>query len=78
MTNLDSIFKSRDITLPTKVRLVKAMVFLVVMYGYESWIVKSPDEDHVVGSPYCSHSPPPHVIISSHLSRVLALNWGRF
>ena len=40
MTNLDSIFKSRDITLPTKVRLVKAMVFLVVMYGRESWTVK--------------------------------------
>ena len=37
MTNLDSIFKSRDITLPTKVRLVKAMVFPVVMYGHESW-----------------------------------------
>ena len=37
MTNLDSIFKSRDITLPTKARLVKAMVFLVVMYGCESW-----------------------------------------
>ena len=40
MTNLDSIFKSRDITLPTKVSLVKAMVFLVVMYGCESWTVK--------------------------------------
>ena len=40
MTNLHSIFKSRDITLPTKVRLVKAMVFPVVMYGYESWTVK--------------------------------------
>ena len=40
MTNLDSIFKSRDITLPTKVRLVKAMVFPVVMYGRESWTVK--------------------------------------
>ena len=40
MTNLDSIFKSRDITLPTKVRLVKAMVFLVVMYWCESWTVK--------------------------------------
>ena len=40
MTNLDSIFKSRDITLPTKVRLVKAMVFTVVMYGCESWTVK--------------------------------------
>ena len=40
MTNLDNIFKSRDITLPTKVHLVKAMVFLVVMYGCESWTVK--------------------------------------
>ena len=40
MTNLDSIFKSRDITLPTKVRLVKAMVFPVVMYGCESWTEK--------------------------------------
>ena len=40
MTNLDSIFKSRDISLPTKVHLVKAMVFPVVMYGYESWTVK--------------------------------------
>ena len=40
MTNLDSIFKSRNITLPTKVRLVKAMVFPVVMYGCESWSVK--------------------------------------
>ena len=40
MTNLDSIFKSRDIALPTKVRLVKAMVFPVVMYGFESWTIK--------------------------------------
>ena len=40
MTNLDSIFKSRDITLPTKVRLVKAVVFPVVMYGCESWTIK--------------------------------------
>ena len=40
MTNLDNIFKSRDITLPTKVRLVKAMVFPVVMYGCASWTVK--------------------------------------
>ena len=40
MTNLDGIFKSRDITLPTKVRLVEAMVFPVVMYGCESWTVK--------------------------------------
>ena len=40
MTNLDSILKSRDITLPTKVRLVKAMVFLVVIYGCENWTIK--------------------------------------
>jgi len=40
MTNLDSILKSRDITLPTKVHLVKAMVFLVLMYGCESWTIK--------------------------------------
>ena len=40
MTNLDSMLKSRDITLPTKVHLVKAMVFPVVMYGYESWTIK--------------------------------------
>ena len=45
-TNLDSILKSRDITLPTEVRLVKAMVFLVVMYGCESWSIRkiSPEE----------------------------------
>ena len=40
LTNLDSILKSRDTTLPTKVRIVKAMVFLVVMYGCESWTIK--------------------------------------
>ena len=40
MTNLDSIFKNRDITLPSQVHLVKVMVFPVVMYGYESWTVK--------------------------------------
>ena len=40
MTNVDSILKSRDITLPTKVHLVKAIVFPVVMYGYESWTIK--------------------------------------
>ena len=44
MTNLHSILKSRDITLPTKVRLVKAMVFPVVMYGCESWTVKKAEE----------------------------------
>ena len=43
MTNLDSILKSRDITLPTKVHRVKAMVFLVVMYGCESWAIKKSD-----------------------------------
>ena len=43
MTNLDSILKSRDITLPTKVRLVKAMVFPVVMCGYEGWTIKKAD-----------------------------------
>ena len=48
MTNLDSIFKSRDITLPTKVRLVKAMVFLVVMYGCESWTVKKAEPEELM------------------------------
>ena len=43
MTNLDSILKSRDVTLPTKVHLVKAMVFPVVMYGCESWTIKKAD-----------------------------------
>ena len=48
MTNLDSIFKSRDITLPTKVHLVKAMVFPVVMYGYESWTVKKAERQELI------------------------------
>ena len=48
MTNLDSIFKSRDITLPTKVRLVKAMVFPVVMYGCESWTVKKAERQELM------------------------------
>ena len=47
MTNLDSIFKSRDITLPTNVRLVKAMVFSVVMYGCESWTVKKAEHQRI-------------------------------
>ena len=47
MTNLDSIFKSRDITLPTKVRLVKAMIFPVVTYGYESWTVKKAEHQRI-------------------------------
>ena len=48
MTNLDSILKSRDITLPTKVRLAKAMVFPVVMYGYESWMVKKAEHQRMM------------------------------
>ena len=47
MTNLDSIFKSRDITLPTKVRLVKAMVFPVLMYGCESWTIKRAESQRI-------------------------------
>ena len=47
MTNLDSMFKSRDITLPTKVHLVKVMVFPVVMYGCESWTVKKAEHGRV-------------------------------
>ena len=47
MTNLDSIFKSRDITLPTKVWLVKAMVFSVVMYGCESWTMKKAEHRRI-------------------------------
>ena len=47
MTNLDSILKSRDITLPTKVRLVKAMVFPVVMYGGESWTTKKSENQRI-------------------------------
>ena len=49
MTNLDSIFKSRDITLPTKAHLVKAMVFPVVMYGCESWTVKKAERQRMDG-----------------------------
>ena len=47
MTNLDSIFKSRDITFPAKVHLVKAMVFPVVMYGCESWTVKKAEDRRI-------------------------------
>ena len=48
MTNLYSIFKSRDITLPTKVHLIKAMVFPVVMYGYENWTVKKAEPEELM------------------------------
>ena len=47
MTNLDSMLKRRDITLPTKVHLVKAMVFLVVMYGFESWTIKKAERGRI-------------------------------
>ena len=47
MTNLDSIFKSRDITLPTKIRLVKALVFPVIMYGCESWTIKKAEYQRI-------------------------------
>ena len=50
MTNLDSILKSRDVTLPTKARLVKAMVFPVVMYGCESWTVKKAERQRINAS----------------------------
>ena len=53
MTNLDSILKSRDITLPTKVCLVKAMVFPVVMYGYESWTVKKAERRRIDAFELC-------------------------
>ena len=54
MTNLDSVFKSRDITLPTKVRLVKATVFPVVMYGCESWTVKKAERRRIAAyEPWC-------------------------
>ena len=54
MTNLDSILKSRDITLPTKVLLVKAMVFLVVMYGYENWTIKKAEHRRIDAfEPWC-------------------------
>ena len=53
MTNLDSIFKNRNITLPTKVRLVKAMVFPVVMYGCESWAVKKAERQRIDAFELC-------------------------
>ena len=53
MNNLDSIFKSRDITLPTKVRLVRAMVFPVVMYGCESWTIKKAERGKIDAFELC-------------------------
>ena len=54
MTNLDSIFKSRDITLPTKVRLVKAIVFPLVMYGCECWTIKKTERQRIDFFPFLS------------------------
>ena len=53
MTNLDSIFKGRDVTLPTKVRLVKAVVFPVVIYGFESWTVKKAEHRRIDAFELC-------------------------
>ena len=61
MTNLDIIFKSRDITLPTKVRLVKAMVFPVVMYGCESWTVKKAEHRRIESPLDCKEIQPVHL-----------------
>ena len=58
MTNLDSILKSRDITLPTKVLLVKAMVFPVVMYGCESWTVKKAERQRIDAFEVCGVTEP--------------------
>ena len=76
MTNLDSIFKSRDITLPTNVRLVKTMVFPVIMYGYESWTIKKVGprridafESVVVLSWWCWRSPLDYKEIQSVLAK---------
>ena len=53
MTNLDSILKSRDITLPTKVHLVKALIFSVVMYGYKSWTIKKAEHQRIDAFELC-------------------------
>ena len=53
MTNLDSIFKSRDITLPTKVHLVRAMAFLVVMFGRKSWTIKKAERQRIDALEWC-------------------------
>ena len=53
MTNLDSILKSRDVTLPTKLHLVKAMVFPVVIYGYESWTIRKLSAEELILLNYC-------------------------
>ena len=60
MTDLDSILKSRDITLPTKVHLVKALVFPVVMYGCESWTIKKAEHRRIESSLDCKEIQPIH------------------
>ena len=60
MINLDSIFKSRDITLPTKVHLVKAMVFPVVTYGCESWTIKKAECQRIFKLPHNADDTPPY------------------
>ena len=72
MTNLDSIFKSKDITLPTKVRLVKAMVFPVVVYGCESWTVKKTERRRIDAFGKCIFSQFQRLEIQDHSSKVLA------
>ena len=72
MTKLDSIFKSRDITLPTKVRLVKAMVYPVVMYGCESWTIKKTESEiHSVVSDFLW----PHELYSPWKESWVPKNW---
>ena len=78
MTNLDSIFKSRDITLPTKVRLVKAMVFPVVMYGCESWTVKEAERRRILCHPLLLLPPiPPSITVFSNES-TLRMRWPKY
>ena len=74
MTNLDSIFKSRDITLPTKIHLVKAMVFPVVMYGCESWTVKKAECQRIDATQESSPTPQFKTINFSTLRFVVQLS----
>ena len=77
MTNLNSIFKSRDITLPTKVRLVKAMVFPVVMYGYESWTVEKGERRKIDAfEPWCWRRRVPWTARRSNQSILKEINPG--
>ena len=80
MTNLDSVLKSKDITLPTKVRLVKAMVFLVVMYGCESWTIKKAERWRILNcgsreGSWESHGLQRDQISQSHRESVLSIHY---